>query len=232
MKYMGSKARFSKDILPVVLRDRIDNQWYVEPFAGGMNMICNVVGNRIANDINRYLVAMWEEMLSGWTPRHYTREEYKLIRDNKPDYPDHVVGWVGFGCSFSGRFFQGYASDASHILTNRRDYQDESFRNISKQLERMRGVVFSSDSYFEMEIPDNSIIYCDPPYNGTKEYLGKFDSGRFWEWAKGLSRKGHQVFVSEYDAPSGVECVWEKSTRSTLSTTGVAKNSLERLFKV
>ena len=33
MKYMGSKARFSKDILPIILKDRTVEQWYVEPFA-------------------------------------------------------------------------------------------------------------------------------------------------------------------------------------------------------
>jgi DNA adenine methylase len=52
MKYMGSKAKFSKEILPIILKDRTAEQWYVEPFAGGMNMICEVGGKRIANDIS------------------------------------------------------------------------------------------------------------------------------------------------------------------------------------
>ena len=42
MKYMGSKARFTKEILPIILKDRKPEQWYVEPFAGGMNVICEV----------------------------------------------------------------------------------------------------------------------------------------------------------------------------------------------
>ena len=32
MKYMGSKARFTKEILPIILKDRKPEQWYVEPF--------------------------------------------------------------------------------------------------------------------------------------------------------------------------------------------------------
>ena len=52
MKYMGSKARVAKEILPIILKDRVQDQWYVELFAGGMNVICEVEGNRIANDIN------------------------------------------------------------------------------------------------------------------------------------------------------------------------------------
>ena len=35
---MGSKARFAKDLLPIILKDRQPNQVYLEPFAGGMNM--------------------------------------------------------------------------------------------------------------------------------------------------------------------------------------------------
>ena len=34
MKYMGSKARFSKEILPIILKERTADQWYIEPFAG------------------------------------------------------------------------------------------------------------------------------------------------------------------------------------------------------
>ena len=37
MKYMGSKARFSKEILPIILKERTADQWYIEPFAGNGN---------------------------------------------------------------------------------------------------------------------------------------------------------------------------------------------------
>ncbi|NRB83319.1 MAG: hypothetical protein HRU49_06050 [Winogradskyella sp.] len=53
MKYMGSKARFAKDLLPIILKDRKPNQVYLEPFAGGMNMTDKVDGMRIANDQHR-----------------------------------------------------------------------------------------------------------------------------------------------------------------------------------
>ena len=39
MKYMGIKNRFAKELLPIILKDRTNGQYYVEPFAGGMNMI-------------------------------------------------------------------------------------------------------------------------------------------------------------------------------------------------
>ena len=34
---MGSKNRIAKFILPIILKERKPEQWYVEPFAGGMN---------------------------------------------------------------------------------------------------------------------------------------------------------------------------------------------------
>lgn len=35
MKYMGSKARHAKELLPIILANRKQGQWYVEPFVGG-----------------------------------------------------------------------------------------------------------------------------------------------------------------------------------------------------
>ena len=49
MKYVGSKNRLSKDILPLILKNRKPGQWYVEPFVGGANLIDKVDGNRINN---------------------------------------------------------------------------------------------------------------------------------------------------------------------------------------
>ena len=46
---MESKARFHREMLPIILKDRKEEQWYIEPFVGDMNMICEVTGNRITN---------------------------------------------------------------------------------------------------------------------------------------------------------------------------------------
>ena len=36
MQYMGSKTKISKEILPIILKDRKENQYYIEPFVGGV----------------------------------------------------------------------------------------------------------------------------------------------------------------------------------------------------
>ena len=80
MKYMGSKARHAKDLLPIILANRKEGQWYVEPFVGGANMIDKVDGNRIGADFNSYLISMWNNLMSGWTPAKVDRELYKEIK--------------------------------------------------------------------------------------------------------------------------------------------------------
>ena len=75
MKYLGSKRRISKHILPIILKDRKENQVYVEPFVGGCNMIDKVDGIRIGNDINKYLIMFWKAIQNGFIPpEHITKE--------------------------------------------------------------------------------------------------------------------------------------------------------------
>ena len=57
MKYMGSKNRIAKYILPIMLAKRGSNQYWVEPFVGGANMIDKVSGKRIGSDSNFYTIS-------------------------------------------------------------------------------------------------------------------------------------------------------------------------------
>ena len=77
---MGSKARHAKEMLPIILKDRKEGQWYVEPFVGGCNMIDKVSGNRIGADVHEYLIAMWQAVSVGWLPPYkFTEEDYKQV---------------------------------------------------------------------------------------------------------------------------------------------------------
>lgn len=193
MKYMGSKARFTKEILPIILKERKPEQWYVEPFAGGMNVICEVQGNRLANDIHYYLIQMWRELVGGFAGETKTK-----------------IGTI-------------------------RDYQAEAINNVLKQVPKMQGVIFENKPYYELKLPPKSIVYCDPPYEGTSKYkVDEFDHNFFWNWVRNISKQGHTVFVSEYNAPADFECVWQKEAKSSLSAngkTGGNKLSVEKLFK-
>lgn len=234
MKYMGSKARFAKDLLPIILKDRKPEQWYVEPFAGGMNLISEVNGNRIANDSHFYLIEMWKALVSGWIPEHVSKDQYEIAKINREEYPPYLTGWIGFNCAHSGKWFRGYAGKITTKEGNVRDYQLEARNNVAKQVEKLQDVIFKNESYENLYIPPNSIIYCDPPYQGTERYADVIDYGHFWDWVRNLSKSGHDVFVSGYDAPNDFYCLWEKKTVSSISannTHNKSSVSIEKLFK-
>ena len=243
MKYMGSKARFTKDILPIILKDRKPEQWYVEPFAGGMNAICDVKGNRIANDKNYHLIEMWKGLANGVKyPIDIPKDLYDFARDiyngrEEKTLSDDLIGWIGWMGSANGRFFDGgYSGKSNTKIGTVRDYIKEAISNIEKQLPKMVGVQFENKDYTELDIPNESIIYCDIPYQGTKQYSTSkdFNHSKFWNWCREKAKEGHIIFVSEYNAPDDFECVWQKEAKSSLSANGVIggnKVSVEKLFK-
>ena len=65
---------------------------------------------RIANDVHKELIHMWNALRGGWTPPEYISEsEYKNVKENKDKYPSYYVGYVGFHSTFGGKYFGGYA---------------------------------------------------------------------------------------------------------------------------
>ena len=232
MKYMGSKNRIAKHILPIILKDRKENQYYVEPFVGGANMIDKVGGLRIGGEFNKYIANMWIELEKGWIPKNnYTKQEYDFIKNNKNNCL-YETGYVGICCSYSGKWFGGFAGKVT-TKQGIRDYQDEAHRNLLNQVKNIKGIQFKHSSYDELEIPNNSIIYCDPPYDGTTQYKDSFDSSKFWQWCREKAKQGHQIFISEYNAPDDFECLWQQEVKSSLSANGITggnKVSVEKLF--
>ncbi len=229
---MGSKARFAKELLPIILEGRTNDQWYVEPFVGGGNLIDKVRGNRLANDSNEYLVAFLQALADGYVPPMLSREEYQTIRKNNNDFPRQLVGYAGVCCSYSGVWFGSYAGEVKTLINTTRNYQAEAQKNILKQAPFLRGIVFKSGSYLDLNLPEGAIVYCDPPYAGTSKYKDDFDHAVFWDWCNKVA-KTHRIFVSEYTAPDNWESVWSKQVGSSLSANGKSggrKKSVERLF--
>lgn len=86
-----------------------------------------------------------------------------------------------------------------------------------QQLQQLENIKLFSDDYRNIEIPDNTVIYCDPPYQGTAEYKeGAFNHKEFWEWTREKS-KTHKVYISEYHAPDDFKKILEFQRSSTLS---------------
>lgn len=235
MKYMGSKARIAKDLLPIILKDRLERQYYVEPFCGGCNIMDKVDGNRIANDSNSYLISMWKSLTTGWQPpliieRDFYNEVRNCYNTKNGLFNDDLIGWVGFMGSYNGRFFDGgYSGHSVKINGGFRDYIGESIRNILHQVDSLKGVSFLSIDYKDLVLPSCSIIYCDPPYNGVKKYNYSINNEEFWNWCRSKVDEGHKVFVSEYNAPNDFVCIWEHTVKTTINKI-ITKHATEKLF--
>ena len=226
MQYMGSKNRIAKHILPIMIAERKPDQWWVEPFVGGANMIDKVKGKRIGNDNHRYLIALHKALQSGYIPpTEIDKDMYYEIKSNQEKYSDELVGFVGFLCSFGGKWWGGYAANKKG-----NNYADRGSRVLTKQAKSFNGIVFKCGSYLEMDIPPNSLIYCDPPYEGTTAYKGGFNHGVFWQWCREKAAEGHIVFVSEYNAPVDFECVKEIEHKTILDKNRQYKR-VEKLFR-
>lgn len=237
MKYMGSKARHAKELLPIILANRKEGQWYVEPFVGGANMIDKVDGNRIGADCNEYLIEMWKAVSSGWMPPELvTEEKYQKVRDNK-DNDKPLTSYIGFAMSFGGKWFGGYRRDIAGTKDdpelkafNESEQSRKSYESLLKQQKKLLGVDFRHSSYQDLDVPANSIIYCDPPYKDTTKYKDSFDHEQFYEWCRDKHSEGHQIFVSEYNMPDDFSCVWSKEVNSSLTKDTGSKKGIEKLF--
>lgn len=245
MKYMGSKAKHAKDIIKMIFNYPgvyWDMTNWVEPFVGACNMMPELPEYMIrwGNDINPYVIGMFRALQKGWKiPEKIDEECYNVCKENakltfNPSLDElALIGFVGIGCSYSGKWYGGYARGNDN-KGNSRNYCLESRNNLLKQIEKIRDfkdVIFSNKNYYEMYIPkEPSIIYCDPPYCGTTGYKNKFDSDKFWGWCNEQVEKGHKVFVSEYNAPDDWQCIWSKEVNNSLTKDTGSKKGIEKLF--
>ena len=85
--------------------------------------------------------------------------------------------------------------------------------------------------YQDVEIEDNSIIYCDIPYIGTDGYTNGgegFDHERFYDWCL---RQKQPLYISSYKMPEkDFKVVAEFARVDTMSATNNGKLVSEKVF--
>lgn len=239
---MGSKARIVNNFLPLIL-ERSKNKCFVDMFCGSCSVIQQVPREyrRIANDVNPYLIAMWKHLTQNvkecYFPLNITKEKYDYYRkmynynksnniQNTLDVNDAMIGWVGFMGSYNGRFYDGGYS--GHDVKGR-DYIGENIRNTQKQISSLEDVEFTCDTYDNFQFEENSIIYCDPPYANVKKYSYNINHDKFWEWCREQVKNGHEVYVSEYQAPDDFVSIWQQELTNSMHPTKTTK-PIEKLF--
>jgi len=181
--------------------------------------------SRIANDVNYYLIELFRAVQNGWKPPDFVPFElYQDIRKHKDRYEPELVGFVGFGCTFGGKWFGGYARDKEG-----NNYAARAVGALTKQARLIQGVDIRCGSYADLEIPEHSLVYCDPPYLGTTGYKSKIDHKDFWDWVRGFDCRDVAVLVSEYAAPDGFFYLFQKTQRVDVNK-ATARNKREKVF--
>ena len=100
---------------------------------------------------------MWKGLQDGWRPPNIvTKDEYYYIKEHKDENPA-LTGFVGFGCSFGGKWFGGFA-------TNKRgdSYCSQARNTLIKDFEGVKNAIFTCLDYRDVIIPDDVVVYCDP----------------------------------------------------------------------
>ena len=227
MQYVGGKSRIAQSIADII--SMTGGDCFVSLFCGSCAVESKVQGfsRKILNDRHQYLIALLQGVQRGYElPESITPEQYRHIREHKDDDPT-LAGFVGFGCSFGGKWFGGYARNATGT-----NYAAQSKRSLLKDMATLQDATFVCADYRRVCIPPRAVIYADPPYNNTTGYHGdRFDSAEFWIAMRLLADTGHTVFVSEQEAPPDIQCVWERKFTRTLDRNKSNQFSVtEKLF--
>lgn len=224
---------------------------YIEPFVGGCNLMDKVDwNNKVGYDNNHYVIGLWNAMRMGLLcniPKEISEREYNEMKEIakhntcSTKYPVWLIGYAGNSCSYGSAWFNGYAKisekrNENHIL--------EAYNGFIKQVHNFKNLScthFVCGDYktaFHVETSlgknKNVVIYCDPPYKGTKGYKSKkFNNDEFWDIVRNYSRLGIKIFVSEYEAPDDFKCIWSLERKDGMGTTKCGckqKTKIEKLF--
>lgn len=213
MRYLGGKARISKPLVEFLNQNRSLNQIYVEPFLGAGSIFRKMKNPRIGCDIHEDLILFYKALQSGWKPpNNLSEEEYQELRNQKSS---PLRAFVLFFCSFGGKWKEGYARDHK---TNRNFVQEACKDSCQLAKDIVNADIKSSMDYelFFKQLPQNSLVYCDPPYVNVTQFRNKFDHNRFWDIIRHYSLF-HDIYISEYQAPSDFQEVWSKIRRCELN---------------
>ena len=227
MRYQGGKSRIAGELAAVICKWLPNVEEIYDPFCGGgaMSFALAKAGFRVkASDIHEDLILMWQATMTNSLDLSDVNEvEYDNLQHPSVQ-PSARRGFVGFGTSFGGGWFTGYARGGY------RNHAAESARNIK----RLIGLPITFTWRDYQSIPSLAAAYCDPPYRGTKPYPGQssFDHNAFWHWVE--NRRG-PTFISELEAPDTAQCIWQRAYKgqpnNSDNTSLVAyRTRTERLF--
>ena len=231
MQYNGGKTRIASKLAPIVNSNR-GKRLVWEPFCGGLGMTEHLRPD-VASDAHAGLIALYNKLRED---PHYLEDfecsetDYAIAKTLPDEHPGKA--FIGFGCSFGGKWFGGYARGASSARPG--GYAGVAARGLLRKLAAAHKTKFEVLSFFDESPAAGLLIYADPPYANTVGYsaVGAFNSPLFYQRCLEWAAAGSVVYISEYDCPVG-SLVFEHTGKGSLGA-GVqgAKTRTERLYQL
>jgi len=234
MRYVGGKSRIARWIRESIKPLVNGHTRYLEPFVGSgacFTELAPLFRTTVAADSHLDLILMWQAIAAGWDPpEHISREVYMELRNSEPS---PLRGFVGFGASFSGKWFGGYVDTAwdAHWQRFTKPYLAAAKKSVLAAAPTFRTAASIQHTDYRTHYVDpTTIVYCDPPYAGTLGYGGTepFDSAAFWMQAEHWSRSGALVVVSESQAPKGWQPLAVRERKAMLRVAKGTENEVRR----
>lgn len=205
MNYIGNKYRILPQILKWFPRD-IDTM--VDLFSGGGDVVINTKANRkIANDINMYVIQIFQEFQK-YTENEIlqyideTIDKWQLSKTNKKGYenfreyyncnPNPLDLYVLMCYSFNYQFrFNAKHEYNNPFGKNRSSFNEKMRDNLKQLLKNIDKIEFISKDFVEFDydmLGDGDFVYADPPYLIT---CGSYNDGKrgFKGWGEEDDKK-------------------------------------------
>ncbi|HPH05803.1 MAG TPA: DNA adenine methylase [Methylotenera sp.] len=237
LRYPGGKARLGLWIASLLKHNNISNGTYVEAYAGGagaaMYLLINKhVSNIIINDIDPAIYAFWDSILNNTDnfinlidSALFTIDEWESQREiyrGKLITDKLTLGFAAFYLNRTNRsgilkagIIGGKTQSGKYKMDARfnRNALKERIRIISKYRDRIK--VYSEDAEnfitrCNLELPDNSLIYLDPPYyqKGSQLYTNFYTHQDHVQIAKKLQSYLKPTIIT-YDSCPSIEKIYE-----------------------
>jgi intein/homing endonuclease len=169
IRYLGNKTRLAKELAPILTKHLNGQNYYIEPFAGAFGMISNIdYPKRIAYDKDLFIISLMKAVRDGWNPpEELSEEEYKSLKNSSfagvygGDEITRLVAFAGYGCSFGGKWFAGFARGGMSG-GKERNHVAESSRNLVKMRPKLQGITIGVSDYRNAVQFNGSSVYCLP----------------------------------------------------------------------
>lgn len=100
-----------------------------------------------------------------------------------------------------------------------------------RELPRIDNLIVFRRDYHDVYIPNDAVVYCDPPYANTAGYGIDFGHQAFYARCRAVGKR-HPLFVSEYWMPPDFRCIAEYEVHALRGSAANAQTRVEKIFTI